>query len=162
MQIDSPICTICARWGHCIEGFAAGGAHPGDSTIKQSQQTSHATPPPHVNLIYFGEPLSLRVRVIPHTARKVSSICSRHFRHLQSFNSHGGVYKAPTKRRSTAGAESGVAALCTRFLFLTREDVVVRTANTPLARGCTSSRPHVDSVAEVVASAAHSRTVRDA
>lgn len=108
-------------------------------------------------------------RVVPHTARKVSGICSRHFRHLPSFNSHGGVYRAPTKRRSTAGAESGAAALCAGFLFLTRVDVVVRAANNPLARGAllrdlTSTRWQSNGTShpEVAALAALSRRVRDA
>lgn len=127
------------------------------------------TLPPHVNLIYFWSPLSLRGRVIPHTARKVSSICSRHFRHLLSRNSHSGVYSAPTKRRSTAGAESASVALCTRFLFLTREDVVVRAANTPLARGAlffaTSRRlggKATTSPAQKWLRRRHTRGVRDA
>lgn len=90
-------------------------------------------------------------RVVPHTARKVSGICSRHFRHLPSFNSHGGVYRAPTKRRSTAGAESGAAGALRRVFIFNPGGRCCPRRQRPAGTGSTSPRPHVDSVARATA-----------
>lgn len=81
-----------------IRGFMRSGSAPRDSIIKQSEV-------PHVARSILG---SFKPAAESWCTRgsAVASICSHHVRHLSSFNSRACVYRASTKRRRSAGAES--------------------------------------------------------
>lgn len=82
---------ISGFWCGNIKGFIPSGRGPGDSMFKQSEAHMSTR-----SILVSLKPVAESSHTL---GSKVPSICSRHFRHLLSFNSRACIYRTWTKQR---------------------------------------------------------------